>query len=47
MEEKTKKPEEKRYPYAEALPIAQAVLELLRPHCKRIEIAGVFVERKR
>lgn len=45
-EEVIEKPEDKRYPYAEALPIAQAVLELLRPHCIRIEIAGSIRRKK-
>lgn len=45
-EEEIKEPEGKRYPYAEALPIARAVLELLRPHCTRVEIAGSIRRKK-
>ncbi|MGB2580504.1 MAG: hypothetical protein WBC83_02315 [Minisyncoccia bacterium] len=39
--------EEKRYPYAEAYSIALAVLEELRPHCSRIEIAGSIRRKKK
>ena len=37
---------EKKYPYAEAYGIASAVMEKLRPHCKRIEIAGSIRRKK-
>jgi len=37
---------DKRYPYAEAYKIALEVLEQLKPHCERIEIAG-SVRRKK
>ena len=37
---------DKEYPYAEAHPIALAVLEQLRPHCVRIEIAGSIRRKK-
>jgi len=37
---------EKRYPYAEAYKIALEVLEQLKPHCERVEIAG-SVRRKK
>lgn len=46
MENEEKKPEDKRYPYAVALPIAEAVLKLLEPHCERIEIAGSIRRKK-
>lgn len=36
----------KRYPYAEAYRIALDVLEQLKPHCERVEIAG-SVRRKK
>lgn len=35
-----------RYPYAEALKIATAALERLRPYCVRIEIAGSIRRKK-
>jgi DNA polymerase/3'-5' exonuclease PolX len=38
--------QEKRYPYAEAYAIALKVLEELRPHCSRIEIAGSLRRKK-
>ncbi len=37
---------EKRFPLAEALKIASAVVEQLRPHCIRIEIAGSIRRKK-
>jgi DNA polymerase (family 10) len=37
---------EKRYPYAEAYEIALKVLEELKPHCERIEIAGSLRRKK-
>lgn len=36
----------KRYPYEEAYLIAQRVLDLLRPHCIRCEIAGSIRRQK-
>lgn len=36
----------KRWPYAEALKIASAVVEELRPHCEKIEIAGSIRRKK-
>lgn len=36
----------KKFAYAEAHSIALAVLELLRPHCIRIEIAGSIRREK-
>lgn len=36
----------KRYPYAEAYKIASEVVEQLKPHCERVEIAG-SVRRKK
>lgn len=38
--------QEKRYPYAEAYEIALSVLEELKPHCIRIEIAGSLRRKK-
>ena len=38
--------EEKKYPYLEALKIAQNVLARLAPHCERIEIAGSIRRQK-
>lgn len=38
--------QDKRYPYAEAYAIALKVLEELRPHCSRIEIAGSLRRKK-
>lgn len=38
--------ETKKYPYAEANKIALEVLEQLRPHCIRIEIAGSLRRKK-
>ncbi len=38
--------EGRRYPYAEAYAIALDVLEQLRPHCFRIEIAGSLRRKK-
>lgn len=35
-----------KYPYSEAYKIASAVLELLRPHCIRCEIAGSIRREK-
>ncbi|OGI15737.1 MAG: hypothetical protein A2878_02940 [Candidatus Moranbacteria bacterium RIFCSPHIGHO2_01_FULL_54_31] len=37
---------DKKYPYAEAYAIASDVLEQLRPHCIRIEIAGSIRRKK-
>lgn len=37
---------EKRYPYAEVYKVAQKVLEELKPHCSRIEIAGSLRRKK-
>jgi DNA polymerase/3'-5' exonuclease PolX len=37
---------DKRYPYAEAYEIALKVLEELKPHCSRIEIAGSLRRKK-
>ncbi|MDO8513940.1 MAG: hypothetical protein Q7S50_00125 [bacterium] len=37
---------DKKFPYAEALEIASAVLEQLRSHCIRIEIAGSIRRKK-
>ncbi|MCX6753734.1 MAG: hypothetical protein NTV03_01615, partial [Candidatus Nomurabacteria bacterium] len=37
---------EKRYPLAEAMRIAEALLEELKPHCARIAVAG-SVRRKK
>jgi len=37
---------EKRYPYAEAYKIALEVVEQLKPHCLRIEIAGSIRRKK-
>lgn len=37
---------EKRCPYTEAYAIASNVLEQLRPHCERIEIAGSIRRKK-
>lgn len=37
---------EKRYPYAKAYEIALKVLEELKPHCIRIEIAGSLRRKK-
>jgi len=36
----------KKYPHAEALKIASEIVELLRPHCIRIEIAGSIRRKK-
>jgi DNA polymerase/3'-5' exonuclease PolX len=36
----------KRYPYAEAYKVALEVLEQLKPHCERIEIAGSIRRKK-
>lgn len=36
----------KRYPYVEAYKIALEVLEQLKPHCERIEIAGSIRRKK-
>ena len=41
-----KESEDKKYPYTEALKIASAVVEQLRPHCTRIEIAGSIRRKK-
>ncbi len=38
--------EEKRYPLAEARKIAEQVLEEMKPHCERIEIAGSIRRKK-
>src|SRR3989344_5106370 len=38
--------EEKKYPYEEAFKIATRVLEQLRPHCIRAEIAGSIRRKK-
>jgi len=38
--------DEKKYPYAEAFKIASDILERLRPHCVRIEIAGSIRRKK-
>src|ERR1035437_1907534 len=38
--------EDKRYPYAEAYAIALDVLEQLKPHCIRAEIAGSLRRKK-
>lgn len=38
--------EKKRYPYAEAYAIATAVLDELKPHCIRAEIAGSIRRKK-
>lgn len=38
--------ENKKYPYAEALRIATDIVEQLRPHCTRIEIAGSIRRKK-
>lgn len=38
---------EKRWPYAEALKIATTLMEELRPHCKRIAIAGSLRRKKK
>lgn len=38
--------QEKRYPLEEARKIAEEVLEELRPHCERIEIAGSIRRKK-
>lgn len=43
---KHSKAAEKRYPHAEALKIATAAVEKLRPHCIRIEIAGSIRRKK-
>jgi DNA polymerase (family 10) len=37
---------EKRYPYVEAYEIASRILEELKPHCLRIEIAGSLRRKK-
>lgn len=44
--EKDNKIKEKRYPLAEALRIAEALLEELKPYCARIAVAG-SVRRKK
>lgn len=46
METKIIQEEDKRYPYAEAYAIALDVLEQLRPHCIRAEIAGSIRRKK-
>ncbi len=38
--------EDKKYPYAETFVIATAVLEQLKPHCIRAEIAGSLRRKK-
>lgn len=46
MEETIIAGEDKKYSYAEAYKIASEVLEQLRPHCLRIEIAGSIRRKK-
>ncbi len=43
---KTIEPTDKKFPYDEAFKIALDVLEQLRPHCIRIEIAGSIRRKK-
>ena len=43
---KTNELAEKKYPYAKAFKIASEVVEQLRPHCIRIEIAGSIRRKK-
>jgi len=40
------KEKERRYPYTEAYKIALEVLEQLKPHCERLEIAGSIRRKK-
>lgn len=46
MTDKIPTKKEKKYPYDEAFAIASKVLEELRPHCERIEIAGSIRRKK-
>lgn len=46
MKTTTEPEEDKKYPYAEAHAIAEDILEQLKPHCIRAEIAGSIRRKK-